>query len=147
MATAREGRNENARTVQNGDNDPIDNNKGSEDISFCPPLDADTKGVGQSRLREGEGGKREPTHRRDERAAGIRDHRPIKGDDAHAEAVGVSEERVDHLVLGTDPADPGENGEGGEEVTGEEVPEEGAQEREKEEAFAGHMPLLGAAVR
>ncbi len=42
--------------------------------------------------------------------------------------MGVSEERVDHLVLGMDPAYPGENGEGGEEVAGEEVPEERAEE-------------------
>ena len=102
--------------------------------------------MGQSKLREREGGREEQTHRCDKRATGIRDHRPVKGDKAHAKTVDVSEERVDHLVLGTDPAYPGENGEGGEKVAGEEVPEEGAEECEKEEAFAGHMPLLGATV-
>jgi len=61
--------------------------------------------------------------------------------------VSVSEERVDHLVLGTDPTHPGENGQGGEEVAGEEVPKEGTQEREEEEAFAGHVSLLSAAIR
>ena len=149
MATGREGRGESAHTIQNGDNDPIDKNKASEDVCFGPPLDADTEGVSQVSRgfeKEEEGG-REQTYRRDKRATDISDHRPIKGEEAHAKAMGVSEERVDHLVMGTNPADPGENGEGGEEVAREEVPEEGAQEREEEEAFAGHIPLLGAAVR
>ena len=59
----------------------------------------------------------------------------------------VPKERVDNFVLGADPADPGEDGEGGEEVAGEEVPEEGAQKDDEEEAFAGHVPLFGPAVR
>ena len=45
-----------------------------------------------------------------------------------------------------DPAYPGENGEGGEEVAGEEVPEKRAEKREKEETLPGHVPLLGATV-
>lgn len=113
---------------------------------LLPTTSADTEEVGQSKLREREGGREEQTHRCDKRATGIRDHRPVKGDEAHAKTVDVSEERVDHLVLGTDPAYPGENGEGGEKVAREEVPEEGAEEREKEEAFAGHVSLLGATV-
>ena len=87
------------------------------------------------------------THWGDERAARIRDHRPVEGEEAHTKTVVVSEEGVDHLILGTDPADPGEDGKGGEEVAGEKVPEERAEKRDEEEAFAGHVALFGAAVR
>ena len=98
-------------------------------------------------MRPREGKERTQTHWCDERAARIRDHRPIKGDEAHTKTVVVPEERVDHLILGADPADPGEDGEGGEEVPGEKVPEERAEKCDEEEAFAGHVPLLGAVVR
>ena len=138
------GQHESARTVQNGDNDPIDKNETSEDVCLGPPLDA---GVRQSSVRQGPGRESaEQTHWRDERAARIRDHGPIKGEDAHAQAVVVPEKRVDHPVLGADPAHPGEDGEGGEKVAGEEVPEEGAEKRDEEEAFAGHVALLGPAI-
>ena len=57
----------------------------------------------------------------------------------------VAEELVDDDVVWHDPADPVEEGEGLEDVAGDEVPAGGAGEGDEEELLAAHAPAAAHA--
>lgn len=98
--------------VEDGAEEPEEEHDGGGDVGLCPP------GSGEGRTNES-------------------DLRPVEGEDGHAEPRGLSEELVDDDVLRCDPAYPAEEREGLEEVAGEEVPEEGADEDVEEEPLTG----------
>jgi len=61
---------------------------------------------------------RRGTNRSYKRATDIGDHGPIEGKYTHSEAGVGAEECVDWNVLGSNPADPVEDAESGEKITG-----------------------------
>ncbi|KAI3487156.1 hypothetical protein L1887_48989 [Cichorium endivia] len=75
---------------------------------------------------------------RDEGRADVDDLGPVKGEHREAEARGGAEHDVDGHVGGPDPADPVEEGEGGEEVAGHKVKDKGGDGDDAEEAEARH---------
>lgn len=62
---------------------------------------------------------------------------PIEGDEGHAEARHGTEQLVDNNVFGNNPAYPVRVGEGGEDVSREEVPRERGNETPQEESLTG----------
>lgn len=116
----------NQHTIQNRCDNPVNDNKGSKDICFSPPLNKVS-----SLLR-----KREMAHRSNKWTPRIGDHGPVKGKKAHAEAMVISKEIVDDSAIRPDPTHPVEHAESGEEITRNKVPQKAAEESEEEEALA-----------
>ena len=67
----------------------------------------------------------------------IHDLRPVECEDGHSQSGGSAEQLVDNDVVRDNPADPVEVRERAEEVAGEEVPTERADEDVEEEPLAG----------
>jgi len=74
-------------------------------------------------------------HWGNERTAGVRDNRPVKSDESHAQAMIVSKEVVDNPACWPDPTYPVEHTKSSEEIARHEVPQKTAEKREEEEAF------------
>ena len=87
------------------------------------------------------------TYRDDQRTPPIRNHGPIKGDEAHSQTRCVTKEGIDGDVVRGDPADPVEPGQGGEDVTGKPVPDKAGGGGDGEEALTGHVFLVPLGIR
>ena len=64
------------------------------------------------------------THGNDQRTADEGDHTPIKSEESHTKTSGIPEKLVDNNIIGGDPADPVEDTECSEQVTGQPEPAE-----------------------
>lgn len=73
-------------------------------------------------------------------------HAPIEGQDAHTQASVCAEQCVDDDVVGSNPTDPVEHAERGEEVSRNPVPYKAAGKGDDEEALAGHVVGFALAV-
>ena len=76
--------------VENGSHDPVENDDG-EAVGCDPPTDV-------------------------ERRAVVGDLTPVKCEDTHGHAVCDSEQLIDHAIVGSYPADPGEARESGKKI-------------------------------
>ena len=77
--------------VKNGSDDPVENYNGEATISCDPPRD------GKRRAVEG-------------------NLTPVECEDTHSHAVCDAEQLIDHTIVGSHPAYPGEAREGGKEI-------------------------------
>jgi hypothetical protein len=108
--------------VERGGNHPEKENEANADVELSPP---------------GSG----------ERRHDVSDLSPIESDKSHSEALEDAEHLVDLDIVGGDPADPREVGEGGEDVAGEEVPGGRSGKRVNEETLTAHtLTITGTGV-
>ena len=82
--------------VKNGGEEPVEEDNGETDVGCGPPRDGKRRAV-------------------------VCDLAPVKGENAHRQAVSDAEQLVDFGVVGSHPAHPGEAREGGEEIGRQEV--------------------------
>ena len=82
--------------VENGGDDPVENDDGEANVSCDPP-------------------------RSGKRRTGVGDLAPVECEDTHGHAVCDAEQLIDHTIVGSHPAYPGEARESGEEIGRQEV--------------------------
>ena len=82
--------------VDNGGDDPVENDDGEANVSCDPP-------------------------RSGKRRTGVGDLTPVECENTHGHAVCDAEQLIDHTIVGSHPAYPGEARESGEEIGRQEV--------------------------
>lgn len=107
----------NVGEVHSGGDDPEEEDEASQDVGLSPPWDGEGRAV-------------------------VGDLGPIERDKGHAKTRGVTEQRVDGVVMRSDPSDPREGTEGAEEITGKDVPDGTTNENVQEETFTGDTATL-----
>ena len=81
--------------VNNGSDDPVENDNGETHVSCCPP--------------------------REEKRSVEGNLTPVECENTHGQSVCDAEQLIDHTIVGSYPADPGKAGESGKEIGGQEV--------------------------
>ena len=79
------------------------------------------------------------THRDNQRAADVRNHRPVECEEAHTQTTRVTEKRINDNVVRSNPADPVEDTERCEQESRDPIPYETAETCKEQEPFAGNM--------
>lgn len=128
-------------TIDNGGDDPEDDDERDNSVQLGPPLERKKSGQGEGEEEE----RRDETCRGYKRAFEVGNHGPVKGEDAHAETRVCSEQGVDDNIVGGNPASPIEDAEGSEKEAWNPVPDEAANESNEEETFAGNVASVGFA--
>lgn len=76
----------------------------------------------------------------------VGNHRPVEGQETHAQSRGVAEQAVHHDVGWSNPAHPVEHAQAGPKEPREPIPHEAANSSDKEESLPRHVVLLPDAI-
>ena len=76
----------------------------------------------------------------------MRNHCPIEGEDAHAQASGRSKQGIGNHIVGSDPAQPVEHAQSCKKITRNPVPKETASNGDEKKALPSYVAYLLLAV-